>query len=269
MFLEIVAGLKREEVEKRKADRPLSEIEEGLKTKPRPRDFSGAVTRNPSLAVIAEIKEASPSAGVIASDPDRLWLAGQYESGGASAISVLTETNYFHGDLAHLRQVREGTALPLLLKDFVVDPYQIYEGRAAGADAILLIAALLEKEELAHFADQCRGLGMTPLVEVHGEEDLEKTAGLALPLLGVNNRDLKTLKVDLDTTFRLLKKIPQETAVISESGIRTREDVCRLREAGVKGILLGEVLMRAAEPASKIRDLLSGSARGAPGEALR
>jgi indole-3-glycerol phosphate synthase len=256
MFLEEIAALKREEVEKRKSLSPLSRIKTEFPAVPPPLDFLEAIRRQPPPALIAEIKEASPSAGVIRSDVDRSWLAERYEAGGARAISVLTETRYFRGALAHLRQVRRRTSLPLLMKDFVVDPYQIYEGRGAGADAILLIAALLERRQLAEFVRACRELKMMPLVEVHTEEDLGRISGLELPLIGINNRDLKTLKVDLETTFRLLEKIPKETTVISESGIRTGEDVRRMQAAGVAGVLVGEALMRAADPALHIKEFM-------------
>lgn len=256
MFLEDIRKIKREEVNRRKSQISLSNMEEKISALPLPRDLIGSISQKAPMAVVAEIKQASPSAGAIRMDADRLWLASQYEVGGACAISVLTEAHFFHGDLDHLRQVKKRTSLPVLLKDFVIDPFQIYEGRAAGADAILLIAALLDREQLKSYGDLSRNLGMVPLVEVHDEEDLKKVFPLDLSLIGVNNRNLKNLQVDLGTTFRLIKRIPPGMMVISESGINKREDVRRLQEAGVRGILVGEVLMRAPYPASKIKELL-------------
>lgn len=184
--------------------------------------------------------------------PNRLRIS----NGGACAISVLTEAHFFKGNLSDLNRVKEKTILPVLQKDFILDPFQIYEGRASGADAILLIAALLDREELKDFAELVRDLHMIPLVEIHNEKDLEKISTLDLPLIGINNRDLKTFEVDLRTTLRLKGEIHSKTKVISESGIRSSQDVRHLREAGVDGILVGEILMRSSDPASKIRELL-------------
>jgi indole-3-glycerol phosphate synthase len=208
------------------------------------------------MALIAEIKKASPSAGIIQERVDPGRIACAYQAGGASAISVLTEAHFFQGALNHLRQVKEAVSLPILQKDFIIDPFQIYEGRMVGADGILLIAAILSLRQLKEFSELAGSLGLVPLVEVHDEEDLEKISGLDLPLIGINNRNLKTLEVNLETTFRLIKKIRGGATVISESGITNRNDVQRLQEAGVKGILVGEVLMRAADPARKIQELL-------------
>jgi indole-3-glycerol phosphate synthase len=208
------------------------------------------------MALIAEIKQASPSAGVIQERADIRRIAGAYQATGACAISVLTEAHFFHGELSHLRQVKDVVSVPVLQKDFIIDPFQIYEGRVAGADAVLLIAAMLSPDQLREFAELARGLGLVPLVEVHDEEDLKKISGLDLPLIGINNRNLKTLMVDLETTFRLFGRIRPGTVVVSESGIKNRQDVNRLQEAGVRGILVGEVLMRAPDPDAKIRELL-------------
>lgn len=255
-FLEKVVELKREEVSKRKSLFPLREMEEKISHLPSPRDLGQAISQNRPMALIAEIKRASPSAGVIQMDTDIPRIVSQYQAGGACAISVLTESHFFQGDLSHLRQVKEKTSLPVLQKDFIIDPFQIYEGRATGADAILLIAAILDREQLKDFVDLTRSLNMVPLVEVHDEDDLEKTLRLDLSLLGVNNRDLNTLEVDLRTTLRLKRKIPSEVSVISESGIRNAQDVMLLKEAGVDGILVGEILMRTHDPAAKIREVL-------------
>jgi len=256
MFLERVAGIKREEVDRRKASVSLGEIKERISTLPPSKSLLESILKNGPMALIAEIKQASPSAGIIHARADIPGIARAYEAAGACAISVLTEKHFFGGELNHLRQVKEVVSLPVLQKDFIVDPFQIYEGRAAGADAVLLIAAMLAPDQMQEFAGLARNVGLVPLVEVHNEEDLEKISGLDLPLIGVNNRNLKTLEVDLETTFRLLDRIAAGGVVISESGIRSREDVKRLQQAGVKAILVGEVLMRSPDPATKVRELL-------------
>ena len=256
MFLEKVAEIKREEIAKRKSLFPQKEMEELISQLPPPRGFVEAISCHAPMALIAEIKRSSPSVGVIKEDIDLQRIASAYEAGGACAISVLTEAHFFKGDLSYLGQVKERTSLPLLQKDFILDPFQIYEGRASGADAILLIASLLDREQLKDFVSLARSLQLVPLVEVHNENDLEKTSTLDLSLIGINNRDLKTLEIDLKTTLRLKKKIPSWMRVISESGIRSAEDVRLLREAGVNGILVGEILMRSSDPTSKIRELL-------------
>jgi len=231
-------------------------MEEMIPSLPLPRSLMDSILNHSPIAVIAEIKRASPSLGPINEDVDIIQLAREYEKGGASAISVLTEANFFKGDLSYLRLIKEEITLPLLQKDFILDPFQIYEGRVSGADAILLIVALLDREELGEFVDLTQSLGMIPLVEIHNEDDLAKISFLNLPLIGINNRDLKTFEVDLKTTFRLRKEIPCDAKVVSESGIRSSEDVRLLKEAGVNGILVGETLMRSSDPASKIRELL-------------
>jgi len=255
-FLEKVVELKRGEIDRRKTLISSKEMEEQISHLSSPRDLTEAIAKNRPLALIAEIKRASPSAGIIQKGGGIRRIASLYQAGGACAISVLTEAHFFHGDISDLRQVKEQTSLPILQKDFVIDPFQIYEGRAAGADAVLLIAAILDQEQLRDLVDLARTLRIVPLVEVHDERDIEKTLGLQLPLLGINNRDLKTLAVDLGTTLRLKKEIPSGVKVISESGIRNWQDVRLLKEAGIDGILVGEVLMQASDPATKIRELL-------------
>jgi indole-3-glycerol phosphate synthase len=256
MFLEKVAAIKREEVDRRKASISLEEMKERVSGLPSPRNLLESISRNGPMALIAEIKQASPSAGVIQERADIRRIACAYQAAGACAVSVLTEAHFFQGELSHLRQAKDAVSLPLLQKDFIIDPFQIYEGRAAGADAVLLIAAMLAPDQLREFAELARSVGLVSLVEVHDEEDLNKISGLDLPLIGVNNRNLKTLGVDLETTFRLFDRIRPGSVVISESGIRSREDVQRLQQAGVKAILVGEVLMRAPDPAAKIHELL-------------
>ena len=256
MFLERVAAIKRKEIDRRKASVSLEEMKERVSGLPSPRDFLESISKNGPMALITEIKQASPSAGVIQELSDIPRIARTYQSAGACAVSVLTEAHFFRGELSHLRQIKDVVSLPLLQKDFIIDPFQIYEGRVTGADAVLLIAAMLAPGQLRGFAELARGLGLVPLVEVHDEEDLNKILDLDLSIIGVNNRNLKTLAVNLDTTFRLLEMIPPGRVIISESGIKSRQDVQRLQQAGVKAILVGEVLMRAPDPAAKIRELL-------------
>jgi indole-3-glycerol phosphate synthase len=256
MFLEKVIAIKREEIDRRKTSSSLKEMMERISDLPSPRDLKESISANGPIALIAEIKKGSPSAGIIRESDDLGSIACAYQAGGASAISVLTEAHFFRGALSHLRQVQQAVSLPVLQKDFIIDPFQIYEGRMAGADAILLIAAILSPRQLREFSELAGSLGLVPLVELHDEEDLAKISGLDLPLIGINNRNLKTLEVNLKTTFRLIKNICRGATVISESGIRNRKEVECLQEAGVKGILVGEVLMRAADPARKIQELL-------------
>ena len=256
MFLEKVGAIQREEVDRRKASVSLEEMKERVSGLPSPRNLLESILKNGPMALIAEIKQASPSAGLIREQADIRRIACAYQAAGACAVSVLTEAHFFHGELSHLRQVKDVVSVPVLQKDFIIDPFQIYEGRVAGADAVLLIAAMLSPDQLREFTELARGLGLVPLVEVHDEEDLKKISGLDLPLIGINNRNLKTLMVDLETTFRLFGRIRPGTVVVSESGIKNRQDVNRLQEAGVRGILVGEVLMRAPDPDAKIRELL-------------
>ncbi|MEW6376384.1 MAG: indole-3-glycerol phosphate synthase TrpC [Thermodesulfobacteriota bacterium] len=254
--MEKVIKAKKEEISARKYRTSQKEMEEMIPLLPPPRNLMDAISKPIPMALVAEIKFASPSLGVIKEGVDPRRIASQYEAGGACAISVLTEAHFFNGKLSYLGQVKEETSLPVLQKDFILDPFQIYEGRVSGADAILLIAALLDRKQLKDFVELTWDLHMIPLVEVHDENDIEKISTLGLSLIGINNRDLRTLEVDLRTTFRLMKEIPSGTKVISESGIKGSEDVRLLREAGVDGILVGEALMRTSDPASKIRELL-------------
>jgi indole-3-glycerol phosphate synthase len=256
MFLRKIVEKKKEEVEERKKIFSIREMEDVISNHSPPRRLIEAISQHAPMALIAEIKFASPSAGTIKRDGDPRQIAMRYESGGAAAISVLTEPNFFKGDLSYLGLVKETTSIPVLQKDFIIDPFQIFEGRASGADAALIIAALLDREQLNDFVDLAISLRMVPLVEIHNEEDLDKISHLNLPLIGINNRDLKTLEVDLRTTLRLRKEISSKSKVISESGIRSSQDVRLLREAGVDGILVGEILMRSSDPASTIRELL-------------
>ena len=258
MFLEKIVEIKKEEIQRRKSQSYQRKMEETISHLPPPRNLMEAISQHAPMALIAEIKRASPSLGVIKENVDLHQIASAYEAGGACATSVLTEACFFKGDLSHLQQIKERVSLPILQKDFILDTFQIYESRASGADAILLIATLLDRNQLKEFVELVQDLHMVPLVEIHNENDLEKTSSLDLSLIGINNRDLRTFEVDLETTLRLRREVSPETKVISESGIKSSEDVRLLREGGVDGILVGEILMRSSDPASKIRELLEG-----------
>jgi len=222
------------------------------------RGFIRALTDFPGVAVIAEAKKASPSKGVIRPDFDPVAIARSYQTGGAQALSVLTDVDFFQGSLAYIPAVRAAVTLPVLRKDFIIDPLQIREARAYGADAILLIAAILETSQIEEYQGLALELGMDALVEVHDEAELEKAVAAGSRLIGVNNRDLRDFSMDLNTTFRLQKMIPKDIPLVSESGIRDHRDMVRLAAHGVRAALVGETLMRAADPAEALRMLVNG-----------
>jgi indole-3-glycerol phosphate synthase len=253
MILDTIAARKREEIAVLKRD-GIREPEMAVSP---PRGFIQALLNAPGVAIIAEAKKASPSKGVICPDFDPQEIARNYAAGGAQAMSVLTDRDFFQGAIDYIPLVRSTVALPVLRKDFILDPLQIDEAAAYGADAVLLIAALLERSEMEDLRLQAEEAGMDVLIEVHDEEELEKTLAAGVRLLGINNRNLKDFTVSLETTFRLIRLIPPEIPVVSESGIASREDMLRLKEAGVKAALIGERLMRSAEQAGTLRDFLS------------
>lgn len=296
-FLERIARRKREEVEAAKRERPLALLREmpdfherrrslvqalsPLSVRPiaetnpkrvargpadpadRTRDACAQRAASRATRIIAEIKKASPSKGVLCPDLRPADLARAYQEGGAAAISVLTERHFFQGELEFLTQVRGCCALPLLRKDFILDSYQLYEARAYGADGVLLIVALLElladgapEAWLEDLMALCAELGMEPLVEVHSSAELKVALKADARLIGVNNRDLHTFQTDPEVTLRLLREIPPGKLVVSESGIRDHADILRLEEAGVAAFLIGETLVRAGDPAAKLRELL-------------
>lgn len=220
-----------------------------------PRDFSGALARD-SVNVIAEIKKASPSAGVLRREFDPVALARAFEQAGAAALSVLTEEENFRGALAHLRDARAAVSLPVLRKDFIMDPWQVWEARAADADSFLLIAAALDDATLATLLNLGRELGMEALVEVHTAEELERVLAAGARIVGVNNRNLHTLEVRVETSLDLIKLIPEDRIAVSESGLRSAEDWRKLRAAGFDAFLIGESLMREAEPGAALARLI-------------
>ncbi len=209
-----------------------------------------------SFGIIAEVKPSSPSAGVIAEHVDPIAQASSYEQGGASAISVLTETEYFHGKPESLTKVRESVSLPVLRKDFILDPLQVLESKLLGADVILLIVAFLEQKKCAELAQLAHQLGMEVLVEIHDESEIATAVSVNADVIGINNRNLATLHVDLTTTTRIRPLLPTDVPVIGESGIRSPEDAGSLAMAGVNGVLVGEYLMRQANPSQAVRDLI-------------
>ena len=241
----------------------VERLRAALATRGEPRDFLATLCRPRAgdVALIAEVKKASPSAGVIRADFDPVAIARAYEAAGATCLSVLTDAKFFQGSLEFLRAIRAAVSLPLLRKDFIIDERQILEAVAWGADAILLIAAILDDARLRHFHELARGAGLAVLVEVHDAAELDRALALGAPLIGVNNRDLKTFTVDLATTERLAARLRahpagREVLLVAESGIHSRADVARLRRAGAGAILVGESLMRQADLAAKTRELL-------------
>lgn len=259
MILERILEAKREEVAARKATVPLSDLKARIRDLPPPRDFHGALDRKSSgggIRLIAEVKRASPSQGIIRQGFDLEQLTRAYEAAGAAAISVLTDEPFFQGSLHDLARAKASVSLPVLRKDFILDPYQVYEARAWGADAILLIVAVLEAEALQDLLALSHEMGLHPLTEVHTRQELQAALGAKAPIVGINNRDLKSFQVSLETTFSLLPEIPREVVVISESGISRRAEVARLEAAGVDAILVGEGLLRAQDVEEKVRDLL-------------
>ena len=241
-------------LERRKSEQPLSELERRVDTRSEGRPFSEALSR-PGTSVIAEHKRRSPAAGTIREGTSCAEIVLAYERGGAAAISVLTEEANFGGSLADLDEARDATDLPILRKDFTVDPYQVYEAKAAGADAVLLVVAALDPARLGMLHGLTRDLALDALVEVHTEEELEAALAAGADVLGVNNRNLDDFTVDIQRTFDLLSEVPAGVTVVSESGITTRAQVEDLEQVGVDAVLIGEALMRADDPEAALREL--------------
>ena len=257
-ILNKIIATKREEIAAAMALKPFSVLEAEAKLQSAPRDFVGAIRGKLAAglpAVIAEIKKASPSKGVIRPDFHPAEIARSYADNGAACLSVLTDRQYFQGEPAYLQAARAACELPVLRKDFMVDPYQVLEARAMGADCILLIAAALTLEEMQSLESQAMALGMAVLVEVHDAAELEAALQLKTPLLGINNRNLRTFEVTLNTTLGLLERIPGDRVVVTESGILKPEDVRLMRESAVNAFLVGEAFMRAEEPGIELARL--------------
>ena len=252
--LERILEVKRGEIAAAKERFPLATVEARAKAAPPVRDFVAALrARRP--AVIAEIKKSSPSRGVLRENFEPAAIARSYEKGGAACISVLTDRQFFQGDAAHLAAARGACALPVLRKDFVIEPYQVFESRVFGADCILLIAACLTQPQMIELEGLAGSLGMAVLVEVHDAKELEAALTLRTPLIGVNNRNLKTFETRLDTTLELVPRIPPSRIVVTESGILAATDVARMRSAGVNTFLVGEAFMRSEDPGAALASL--------------
>jgi indole-3-glycerol phosphate synthase len=253
--LERILESRRAEVEHRKRVLPLTALKYGVKAATPLRDFSAAVSR-PGLNIIAELKPASPSRGAIREPFDPTELARSLEAAGAAAFSVLTEGEFFRGSLKNLRDARKASSLPALRKDFIFDPWQVWEARANDADSFLLIVAALGDEQLRDLLQQGRELGMEPLVEVHTRGELDRAIAANAKIIGVNNRDLRTFEVRAQTSFDLIEQIPESCVAVSESGLRAHDDLKNLRSAGFDAFLIGEQLMVAPDPAFALRTLL-------------
>ena len=266
-ILDEIVQSKRAEIAERQAATPVEALKETISTLGRPRNFFHAVTRagKKPVNLIAEVKKASPSAGVIRADFDPVKIAQEYAAAGADALSVLTDEKYFQGKLEYLHAIRDVVKLPVLRKDFIIDTYQVYESRAAGADAILLIAECLAVNELIDLQILATELNMTCLIEVHDMDNLirvrDRVIGFphrSYSLLGINNRDLRTMKTDLGTTLRMAELVEDRQVLVSESGIENYADIQKLEQAGVRAVLVGESLMRSSDIGGKIRELFGG-----------
>lgn len=254
-LLDTIVAHKRFELERDCLRLPPKELQARLTDLPPTRSFADALRRRKKIHLIAEVKKASPSKGVLRADFDPVAIAHAYDIAGADALSVLTDERFFQGSLDHLRAVRAHVDRPILRKDFTLDVYHLYQARAAGADAVLLIVAILSDDALRQLSETARTLGLDVLVEVHNEPELERALRLNASIIGVNNRDLRTFTTALETTFRLRSQIPEGVLCVSESGIESREDVVRLERAHVDAVLVGEALMRSSDIPGKIREL--------------
>jgi indole-3-glycerol phosphate synthase len=256
--LDRILEKRRRRIEEAKALVPLRDLVRAVEARVGSADFAEAIARG-GLRVIAELKQASPSRGVLCEQYQPDAIARGYEAGGASALSVLTEPDFFQGSLVHLREVRLASALPILRKDFIIDTYQVYESFAVGADAVLLIVAALADDDLRQLINLAEKLKLAALVEVHTEEEVRRAVDAGARIVGVNNRDLKTLEVDLETSFRLRPTIPSNCLAVSESGIKSAAEMRRLSEAGFNAVLIGERFMTAHDPGAALADLLQRS----------
>ena len=257
-ILERIVAVKREEVAAARRQRDEASLRRDAEALGGVRDFAGALRAKIAAgraAVIAEVKKASPSKGVLREHFVPAEIAASYAAGGATCLSVLTDAAFFQGSAAYLAQARAACALPVLRKDFMIDAYQVTQARAMGADAILLIAACLDDARMADLEAQARALGMAVLVEVHDGAELDRALKLATPLVGINNRNLRSFEVSLDTTLALLPRLPADRVAVTESGILVRSDVERMRSAGVGAFLVGEAFMRAGDPGAALREL--------------
>jgi indole-3-glycerol phosphate synthase len=252
--LDELVGATREAVHRRKRERPLAELEREAGSQPEGRPFAEALS-HPGTSLIAEHKRRSPSAGTIREGSSCAEVVSAYERGGAAALSVLTEEAHFGGSLADLREAHAATELPLLRKDFTIDRYQLYEAKAAGADAVLLVVGAMTQAELAGLYREAHALDLDAIVEIHDEEELDRALEVDADVLGINNRNLEDFSVDIQRTFDLLADVPAGKVVVSESGIQSREQIDELEQVGVDAVLIGETLMRAPDPEAAVREL--------------
>jgi len=257
-ILEQIVDSKRRELKRRKADEKMYDLEDKIRVLPLPLNLSGSLMGG-GVRLIAEAKKASPSKGILRENYDPSSLASIYAQNGAAAMSVLTEVDHFQGSLDHMMLARKGlgqSSLPILRKDFIFDPYQVYEARAYGADAVLLIVAILSPGLLEELLATCRNIWMQALVEVHSLHELELALGVGAEIIGINNRDLKTFETSLSTTEELVPYFPKDKIIVSESGINRTEDIARLQQIGVHAALIGEALVTQEDPGAKIRELI-------------
>lgn len=254
MILGEIVRHKREEVSHLKTVHPERDLRDRIADLPPPRDFRAAIGGG-TCAVIAEVKQRSPSKGIMRSVFDPRAIASVYEENGAAALSVLTDHTFFGGSLSHIGEIRETVSLPLLRKDFIIDPCQVFETRVMGGDALLLIARILEQSVLVELKELAESLGLCPLVEVHSRDDLDRAVAAGATVIGINNRNLETFSTDLRVALELAPHVPKGRIVVGESGIRTREDMELLREAGITVFLVGEALMTAQDMGRKLREL--------------
>ncbi len=256
-ILDKILAAKRVEVDRHKRETPLAKLEAQARAAPFPLNLSGALWGD-RVRLVAEVKKASPSKGLLAEHYDPVAMATAYADNGAAAISVLTEVDHFQGSLDHLRAVKEAVGpqgVPVLRKDFLYDPYQLFEARACGADAVLLIVAMLSPDQLKEMLAAAQSIWLQALVEVHSEEEMHTALNSGAEIIGINHRDLKTFTMDMGLAARLAPMVPQGRIIVAESGINTAEDVVPLKRAGVHAVLVGEALMTAPDPAAKVREL--------------
>jgi indole-3-glycerol phosphate synthase len=261
-ILDRIVTARRESIAHRKRSLPDAALKFAVEKAGPPRNFSGALARD-SYNVIAELKKASPSRGILRQEYAPAFLAASLEGAGAAALSVLTEEDFFLGSLGDLKQAKKAAQIPILRKDFIIGPWQIWETRAAGADSFLLIVAILDDATLRELLEIGRSLKMEPLVEVHSREELRRAISAEARIIGVNNRDLRDFKVRIETSLELIDAIPEECIAVSESGLRTHADLDRLRSAGFDAFLVGEHLMKEADPAVPLRELIGLTVDGA------
>ena len=256
MILDDIVAYKKQELEEAKKKLPLGELVSAAAATPPAIDFLDLHAKTPGVKIISEIKKASPSKGVIRDDFDHFSIAREYEASGAFALSVLTDRKFFEGDISYLSDIRAHSELPILRKDFTIDPYQVYEARCHGADLVLLIVAVLDRGEIEEYLSLARSLGMNCIVEVHGEEELETALLAGSEIIGINNRDLRTFDVSLDVSKRLSGMVPEGKILISESGISSVEDMAGLMDFGIDTFLIGETFMKAKSPGEALRGFL-------------